>query len=130
MSRERRRKTVDRKHPALSTVRQCSLLGISRSSVYYRSRGHSQKDLAVMKLIDQQYPSATLSTGSKYTFLWVSAHGGLAGQARSLGKPETGPASDADHGTPGHLPAAPDQPAGTRAQGVSVSAGRHGDHQA
>ena len=113
MSRGRRREMVDRQHPALSTVRQCALLSISRSSVYYRPRGSSQKDLEAMKLIDQQYPSATLRTGSEYTFLWVSAHGGLAGQARSLGKPETGPASDADHGTTGHLPAAPDQQAGT-----------------
>ena len=62
MSRERRRKMVDREHPALSTVRQCALLDISRSSGYYRHRGPSQKDLAVMKLIDQQY-LATLRTG-------------------------------------------------------------------
>ncbi len=71
MSRERRRQMVDRKHPALSTVRQCALLRISRSSVYYRSRGHSQKDLAVMKLIDQQYPSATLSNCLKCQDIWV-----------------------------------------------------------
>ena len=36
MSRERRREMVDREHPALSTLRQCALMGISRSSVYYR----------------------------------------------------------------------------------------------
>ena len=53
MSRERRREMVDRQHPALSAVRQCALLGISRSSLYYRSRGTSSEDLAVMKLIDQ-----------------------------------------------------------------------------
>ena len=34
MSRERRREMVDREHPALSTLRQCALMGISRSSVY------------------------------------------------------------------------------------------------
>ena len=55
MSRQRRRQMVDREHPALSTARQCAWLSISRSSVYYRPRGHFQKDLAVMKLIDQQY---------------------------------------------------------------------------
>ena len=32
MSRERRREMVDREHPALSTLRQCALMGISRSS--------------------------------------------------------------------------------------------------
>ena len=57
MSRERRREMVDREHPALSTVRQCALLDINRSSVYYRPRETSSKDLAMMKLIDQQYPS-------------------------------------------------------------------------
>ena len=36
MSRVRRLKMVDRDHPKLSVVRQCSLLGISRSSVYSR----------------------------------------------------------------------------------------------
>ena len=51
MSRERRREMVDRQHPALSTVRQCALLGISRSSAYYRPRVPSQKDLALMKRI-------------------------------------------------------------------------------
>jgi len=125
MSRERRREMVDREHPALSTVRQCALIGISRSSVYYRPRGHSQKDLAVMKLIDQQYLT-TPFYGSRR----VSAYEGLAGQGRLPGKPEAGPASDADHGTTGHLPAAPDQQASAGPQGVSVSAGRHGDHPA
>ena len=55
MSRERRREMVDREHPGLSTVRQCALLGVSRSSVYYRPRAPSQKELALMKQIDQQY---------------------------------------------------------------------------
>ena len=89
MSRERRREMVDREHPALSTVRQCALLRISRSSVYYRSRGHSQKDLAVMKLIDQQYPSATLRTGLATPFygsrrmkVWLSRQGYSANRKR------------------------------------------------
>ena len=82
MSRERRREMVDREHPALSTVRQCALIGISRSSVYYRPRGHSQKDLAVMKLIDQQY-LATPFYGSRR----VSA--GLGGSRRMKVWPKT-----------------------------------------
>ena len=52
MSRERRREMVDRQHPALSTVRQCALVGISRSSLYYRRKGTSPE---VMEAIDQQY---------------------------------------------------------------------------
>lgn len=34
MSRERRREMADRQHPALSTARQRTLLGISRSCLY------------------------------------------------------------------------------------------------
>jgi putative transposase len=57
MSRERRREMVDRRHPALSTVRQCALLSISRSSLSYRLKGTCPEDLAVMKAMDQQYLS-------------------------------------------------------------------------
>ena len=39
MSPAQRRQMVDREHPFLSLVRQCALLGVSRSSVYYRPRG-------------------------------------------------------------------------------------------
>jgi len=46
---------VDRRHPSLSIARQCRLLDISRSGLYYRHKGVSDKDLALMKLIDRQY---------------------------------------------------------------------------
>ena len=81
MSRERRREMVDRRHPVLSTVRQCALIGISRSSVYYRPRGHSQKDLAVMKLIDRQY-LATPFYGSRRMKVWLSRQGHPANRKR------------------------------------------------
>ncbi len=70
MSREQRREMVDRQHPGLSIVRQCALLGISRSSVYYRPREFSPKDLEAMKLIDQQY-LATPFYGSRRTRAWL-----------------------------------------------------------
>ena len=74
MSRERRREMVDREHPGLSTVRQCALLGISRSGVYYRPRAPSQKDLALMKQIDQQY-LATPFYGSRRMKVWLGRQG-------------------------------------------------------
>ncbi len=46
---------VDRRHPSLSVVLQCKLLGISRSGLYYQPVGISQEDLTLMKLIDCQY---------------------------------------------------------------------------
>ena len=81
MSRERRRQMVDREHPALSTVRQCALLSISRSSVYYRPRGTSSRDLATMKLIDQQYLS-TPFYGSRRMRVWLGRQGHPANRKR------------------------------------------------
>ena len=74
MSRERRREMVDREHPVLSTVRQCALLDISRSSLYYRARGASPEDLAVMKAIDQQY-LVTPFYGSRRIKVWLGRQG-------------------------------------------------------
>jgi len=46
---------LDAKHPQLSLVRQCSLLGISRSSAYYQPQPVKAEDLDLMRLIDEQY---------------------------------------------------------------------------
>ena len=51
---------IDRKHK-LSITRQAKALGISRGSVYYRSRPVSDADLALMRRIDElhlDYPFA------------------------------------------------------------------------
>ena len=81
MSRERRREMVDRQHPVLSTVRQCALLDISRSSLYYRRKGASLEDLAVMKAIDQQY-LATPFYGSRRMKVWLQRQGCRASRKR------------------------------------------------
>ena len=46
---------VDEHHPSLSLVHQCQLLGISRSSLYYRPIGPSAEELTLLRLIDEQY---------------------------------------------------------------------------
>ena len=46
---------VDKRHPSLGVARQCKLLGISRSGLYYHPMGVSEYDLTLMKLIDRQY---------------------------------------------------------------------------
>lgn len=74
MSRERRREMVDRQHPTLSTLRQCALLGISRSSLYYLPKGTSCEDLALMKPIDQQY-LVTPFYGSRRIMVWLNRQG-------------------------------------------------------
>ncbi|MDB2406906.1 hypothetical protein N9W17_00010 [Jannaschia sp.] len=42
-------------HPDLSVRRQCSLLSLARSSLYYHPRGESAETLALMKIIDKQF---------------------------------------------------------------------------
>lgn len=42
-------------HPELSVVRQCELLGLSRSGFYYEPVGLDAYDLALMRLLDEQY---------------------------------------------------------------------------
>ena len=55
MSLARRRQFVDGEHQSLSIARQCALLGVSRSGLYYRSKGVSREDLALMQAMDWQY---------------------------------------------------------------------------
>jgi putative transposase len=55
MSQDRRRSMVERNHPGLSITRQCRLLQVSRSSVYYAARGESPLNLQLMRLIDEQF---------------------------------------------------------------------------
>ena len=61
---------VDRRHPSLSVVRQCRLLGISRSGLYYQPVGISEEDLTLMKLIDRQY-LATPFYGARKMAAWL-----------------------------------------------------------
>ena len=45
---------IDRSHE-LSVVGQCALLGVARSSAYYRSAGDSQEELELMRRIDRHF---------------------------------------------------------------------------
>ena len=63
---------VDRRHPSLSVVRQCSLLDISRSGLYYQPKGISEEDLTLMKLIDHQY-LATPFYGARKIAVWLKS---------------------------------------------------------
>lgn len=42
-------------HTTLSLARQCALIGLPRSTAYYRSRRDDMLDLELMRLMDQQY---------------------------------------------------------------------------
>ena len=65
---------VDHQHPSLSIVRQCRLLDISRSGLYYQPKGISDEDLALMKLIDRQYLN-TPFYGARKIAAWLKSQG-------------------------------------------------------
>ena len=46
---------IDRAHPSLSVVRQCRLLAVSRSTLYYPPLGESAETLELMRRIDELY---------------------------------------------------------------------------
>jgi putative transposase len=46
---------IEPEHPRLSIVRQCELVALSRSSFYYRPVGERVGNLALMRLIDEQF---------------------------------------------------------------------------
>ena len=60
MSRSQRRAMIDREEPKLSLVRQCALLGISRSSLYYLPTEAGAEDL------DRNYPYQTAWVQARY----------------------------------------------------------------
>ena len=74
MSPGRRRKMVDREHPKLPIVRQCALLGVSRSSLYYRPKAASEEDLSLMREMDRQYLE-TPFYGSRRMKVWLAREG-------------------------------------------------------
>ena len=55
MSVSRRQSMVQSDHKKLSVVRQCGLLGISRSGLYYTPAGESALTLALMQEIDRAF---------------------------------------------------------------------------
>ena len=65
---------VDRRHSSLSVVRQCRLLDISRSGLYYQSVGTSEEALTLMELIDRQY-LATPFYGARKIAAWLKSQG-------------------------------------------------------
>jgi putative transposase len=61
---ERRRALIEPAHSAISITRQCELFALPRSSYYYEPASESAENLALMRLIDEQY-MATPFYGSR-----------------------------------------------------------------
>ncbi|MCD6340360.1 MAG: IS3 family transposase [Desulfurococcales archaeon] len=52
---EQKLRAVEPTHKQIPICRQCELLGLSRSALYYKRRGETAYNELLMKLIDQQY---------------------------------------------------------------------------
>jgi putative transposase len=74
LSVEQRRQCLDAGHPRLSVRRQCQLLGLARSSLYYEPAGESEENLRLMRLIDREY-TAHPFLGSRRLTKWLSKQG-------------------------------------------------------
>jgi len=65
---------VDRGHADISLRRQCELLGVNRSGLYYQPLGESDENLRLMRLLDEQYTRAPFY-GSRRMAAWLGTQG-------------------------------------------------------
>ena len=65
----------------LSVARQCALLGLSRSSLYYEPKGESEENLALMRRIDELYMDCPFY-GSRQMCRHLSREGRSVGRHR------------------------------------------------
>jgi putative transposase len=74
VSRPARLAMIERGHSQVSLVRQCELLGVNRSSVYYEPAAADPYDLELMALMDHQYLK-TPFYGSRRLTEWLTKQG-------------------------------------------------------
>jgi len=65
---------VDRSHAEISIRRQCELLGVNRSGLYYQRLGESEENLRLLRLLDEQY-TRTPFYGSRKMTAWLGTQG-------------------------------------------------------
>ena len=72
---------VERDHPSLSVSRQCRLLALSRSALYYQPVGESAETLTLMRRIDELYLSYPFY-GSRQMMRHLAREGVTVGRHR------------------------------------------------
>ena len=73
-STEQGRRLVEPGHAEISVRRQCELLGVNRSGLYYQSVGESEENLMLMRLIDEEYTRHPFF-GSRRMLVWLCSQG-------------------------------------------------------
>ena len=98
---------IEHDHPELSVRRQCALLGIPRSQLYYEPVAEKPENLELMRLIDEQYLK-TPFWGSRNigAFLWKQGHQvnrkRIQRLMRKMGLEGMSPGPSTSRPTPGH----------------------------
>jgi len=72
---------VEISHPQLSVRRQCELLGLNRSSLYYEPAPETADNLRLMRRLDEQY-TARPYYGSRRMRVWLNQHGEAVNRKR------------------------------------------------
>ena len=65
---------IEPENPKITIERQCELLGISRSGYYYKPKGESAYNHAIMRLIDEEYTRHPFY-GSRRLTAWLRRQG-------------------------------------------------------
>src|SRR3954469_23037390 len=73
----RKGRVIEVGHPELSVRRQCELLGLNQSGLYYEPAGETPEALRLMRLIDEQYTACPFD-GSRRMTAWLINQGELA----------------------------------------------------
>ena len=72
---------IELDHPHLSIRRQCELLGLCRSSLYYQPAAETAENLWLMKLIDEEYTAHPFQ-GSRRLTKWLIERGEAVNRKR------------------------------------------------
>jgi len=62
---------IDKDHVQLSIVKQCELLSVSRSGLYYKALGNSSLNLELMRLMDEHYLEHP-EKGARRMYVWLT----------------------------------------------------------
>ena len=71
---ECKRKIIEYGNEKIPIYRQCELLGLARSSLYYKSKETSESNMELMRLIDEEYTRAPFY-GSRKMTAWLQMKG-------------------------------------------------------
>ena len=81
LSVKARRATIEPKHPRLSSRRQCRLMSLNRSTLYYEPKGESEENLQLMRRLDEQFLK-TPYYGSRQMVYHLKRRGSRVGRKR------------------------------------------------